>query len=560
MSADDAGDVLICKVCGTENRPGTEFCTKCRSFLEWNAEKVSREPQARTPTGPVPARSGEPEQRLPPLIRIEPSGVTVAPGRKTTLTVTVTNRSEIVDRLVVTHDGPDWATVEPGSVSLWPGRDGTVALTVAPPRRSDVPAGPLALRVRVANEQRPGLEASAEVALQVEAYDEVAASITPRTSSGRRTGRHQVAVANKGNAPWSASVSGSDPDDSLVIDARPPTLAVAPGSTGTSQVAVRAKSTMLRGAEQHRPFTVRLEPPNSAAIALDGAFRQRALLSTLTLVGLAAGIVALVVGGVALAGVWPPVPSSGSVAIVTEVPPTSPPTTPPTDEVTDAPEESATNSPVTAPPSKEPAWLTAEIRFQHSLDVKLGARIGTVTETSEGGFVQHWAMAASYQRPDGSVMTIRGGLFAAYACDLTGVPLADCVDAAKTQAMTDARVEDPGWLLGYPKGNEALDDTGKPFQEFDGGIFTCTPAICAYQLPDLMRKLWEEVGRSQAIGYPVMDPGTVEGWDVVWFENGVIGTQPEGGYVVCQGDRLLTSDSGATDCVGFESQFAEVRP
>ncbi|MEU2837251.1 discoidin domain-containing protein [Streptomyces sp. NPDC007076] len=51
---------MICEACGQNNAPGTQFCTSCRAFLEWEP------PESGTPTAPPAAPAPRPAPVLPP--------------------------------------------------------------------------------------------------------------------------------------------------------------------------------------------------------------------------------------------------------------------------------------------------------------------------------------------------------------------------------------------------------------------------------------------------------------------------------------------------------------
>jgi hypothetical protein len=155
------------------------------------------------------------------LSRADP---TVDPGGQSAITIKIRNAGSIVDRFDVDVVGPSagWARVDPPSLSLFPGVEGTVTITWAPPRASSPRAGvyPFGIRVRPAAD--PSGSTVEEGKITVTPFTSVAADIVPVTSRGSRTGRHQVVVANRGNASSEVAVTAEDPDARLRLMVQPP--------------------------------------------------------------------------------------------------------------------------------------------------------------------------------------------------------------------------------------------------------------------------------------------------------------------------------------------------
>ena len=74
-------------------------------------------------------------------LSLDPAYVSLtAGGSPASVTVNLSNRSDVVDQFVVTVEGAgaDWFDVAPDMVSLFPGEAGKVTVNLHPPRRDSV--------------------------------------------------------------------------------------------------------------------------------------------------------------------------------------------------------------------------------------------------------------------------------------------------------------------------------------------------------------------------------------------------------------------------------------
>lgn len=229
--------------------------------------------------------------------RIDPTTIAVAPGNEATCTVRITNTGDVVDAFYVEVLGAPsaWTAVEPPAVSLFPGAEGTARLTFRPPRSPEVPAGPMPFAVRVQSQDaRLDTSVVEEGTLDVGRFTELAADLLPRTSHGIFAGRHRVHLTNRGNAPTTARLSGSDVEQALDLLFAPATIPVRPGSTAGARVKARCRNLSLTGAPHQWSFKVVAEADDTPPVELQGAMEQRPLLGRWTRRALAVGAIALV--------------------------------------------------------------------------------------------------------------------------------------------------------------------------------------------------------------------------------------------------------------------------
>jgi hypothetical protein len=230
-----------------------------------------------------------------------PQSLAVEPGAEVVVPVRIRNPSSVVDEYSVRVVGePEaWAEVDPPTIALFPNAEAVVNVHVRPPRTPTTMPGVVPFAVIVASSADPAGTIVEEGVLTVGPFHESAAELAPRTSRGRRRGKHELAFDNFGNTPVTAVVSAADKEKALEFRFAPATLAAPPGTAAFAKAEVRARDRLLTGPERMHMFQVLVEAPGAEPLALDGVFVQRALLPRL-LVPLALVVAALAVAWVFL--------------------------------------------------------------------------------------------------------------------------------------------------------------------------------------------------------------------------------------------------------------------
>jgi hypothetical protein len=80
------------------------------------------------------------------------------------------------------------------------------------------------------------------------------AELVPSASQGRKRGKHDVAVDNRGNARLPVSLQAFDEEDFLRFELDPPQLDTSPGTAGFSKLRVKARKGFWLGPVQTHPF------------------------------------------------------------------------------------------------------------------------------------------------------------------------------------------------------------------------------------------------------------------------------------------------------------------
>ncbi|MEV4847668.1 hypothetical protein AB0K20_31220 [Micromonospora matsumotoense] len=228
--------------------------------------------------------------------------VEVSPGSESSCRLEIRNAGPIVESYVIEVLGEPagWASVDPSNVSVYPGSAESVTVRFHPPRSAQVVAGERPFAVRVTPTETPDTQVVPEATVRVLPFMELAPEILPRTSRGRRGGRHEVSVANLGNVPLGLALTGSDPDNRLAVAIRPPQVVVAPGEAASVQVRVRPRRLLWRGHPVTLPFQVGVASDETPPTALDAATVQEPVLPR----GLARVVAALLVLALVGAGLW----------------------------------------------------------------------------------------------------------------------------------------------------------------------------------------------------------------------------------------------------------------
>ncbi|GAA4525434.1 hypothetical protein GCM10023192_06060 [Amycolatopsis samaneae] len=242
----------------------------------------------------------------------------VVPGETGTITVTVFNRTDIVEAYTFEVLGAlaPWATVEPARISLYPGTSGDVVVSLRPPRSPEVPVGQVPVGARVLPAERPEDTVVLEETVVVAPYLDADAELLPQAKAGRRKARYAVRLDNRGNDAAALTVDGVAGSDELALITRPDLLTLPPGQSTESELTVRAHKLMWFGKPATKPFQVRVNrrgeddtaapglspdlppgpPPDlPPAILLDGTFTQRPVFPRwlLALLGLLLALLAL---------------------------------------------------------------------------------------------------------------------------------------------------------------------------------------------------------------------------------------------------------------------------
>ena len=232
-----------------------------------------------------------------------PSAVlTVEPGASAALPFTVRNVASVVDSFTFEVLGPagTWSRVEPAELAMLPGQQKDATLIFAPPRVAQVGAGTYPVGLRVISRNDPSATVVEEGSVELAAFGELTAVVTPQTAQAGSSARVRVRVDNNGNAPRQLALSASDPDELLDFRFERTVLDVPAGSAAEAAFTVAHRRRTVRGAESRHRYQITAAGSDGASVVASGELVQRPQMPA-WVPKAAAGVVGLLVlGGAAL--------------------------------------------------------------------------------------------------------------------------------------------------------------------------------------------------------------------------------------------------------------------
>ncbi|MFJ1798914.1 hypothetical protein [Streptomyces sp. NPDC088180] len=258
---------------------------------------------------------------------LDASSVTVAPGEETTLPLQILNSGRTVEEyhFEVVGTCAAWSAIEPAVLSLYPGDSGTVSLVMRPPREATVLAGETTFGIRVMPTGDRSDTVVPEGRVTVLPFTETTAELVPRGSNGSRSGRHQLAVDNRGNTPVTVRLGAQPGTEQARVVFAAPELRIEPGHAEFAKLRVRPARRMWRGTPVTHAFQVFAapQPPEGeeapAPVLVDGSYQQDPILPRwLPRALLTAALLVLVLVGLWYALLRPAVKSAAREAVTPE--------------------------------------------------------------------------------------------------------------------------------------------------------------------------------------------------------------------------------------------------
>lgn len=237
------------------------------------------------------------------VARLEVDNLVLAAGGQATLPLEIRNTGEFVEeyRLEIVGVPGQWTSIADPEFTLYPGTSTVTTLTVEPPRSSAVPAGEQRFGIKVTPTDHPDEAVVPEAVVEILPFLETTAELVPRTSRGRFSGKHEVAVDNRGNVPVTVFIAVTDPGELLRLDeSAKDALTVAPGQAQFAKVKVTPVERLWRGPTKTIPFTATVSPQDGLPVTLDGSHLQEPIIPP----WLGKALLALLALLVALAAIW----------------------------------------------------------------------------------------------------------------------------------------------------------------------------------------------------------------------------------------------------------------
>jgi len=216
--------------------------------------------------------------------------------------VRVTNTGGTDDEysFVIDREAAQWGWVTPPTLRVPAGGEGSVKVQFRLPKAPKPPAGPFPFTIAVKSVSDASISTVADGIVDVQPFEDLLATLNPKTSQGSGPSHHVVGISNRGNSPVRARLQATDADGKLDFDIEPVTVEAAPGTSAEANVRVSPRHKLGRGTAE-RPFQVVAEIEGHSPLRVDGVLTQEGTGVGRTGVIVAVVVALILVGGVAVA-------------------------------------------------------------------------------------------------------------------------------------------------------------------------------------------------------------------------------------------------------------------
>jgi len=234
-------------------------------------------------------------------IYIENTNITLEPGQRTQINITILNQGPVVDHFRISVNGlpPAWLPSMPPTVQLMPGAQQSVTLALQPPRASSARTGSYPATVAITSQDNPNQTAEVKLNVTLAPYAQFNTEMFPLKVRAGKLAR--LTVQNLGNSPTLFTINWFDRGDELIFS--PPALQVnvPEGQAGTVEFRAQPKQRKWIGGETSHTFTARVTAPKGEPQMQNGEVISRARIPTwvlptlFTLCLIAGAIIAMVI-------------------------------------------------------------------------------------------------------------------------------------------------------------------------------------------------------------------------------------------------------------------------
>jgi Fibronectin type III domain len=249
---------------------------------------------------------------MDPVVILGTDSLAVGPGEQARLPVRIRNQSRRVEsyRVDVVGAAASFARVDPSTVSVLPGREAELNVTFTPPGGAKAPSGIVPFAVRATSEVESRYSAVAEGTLELAGVAGLQMWAANNAASGRWSGRYQLEFANQGNAGARIAINARDPSAAMRVSVEEPLIDLRPGGRTSTKLKAKARYPFLRGSPVNRQLQVDCrnvpfgalppepgmapDPADPGHRTLQLTFQQKPVLTKLTVLLLVLGIGLLV--------------------------------------------------------------------------------------------------------------------------------------------------------------------------------------------------------------------------------------------------------------------------
>jgi hypothetical protein len=211
------------------------------------------------------------------IISTDKDRVTVAPGAKTELNVTIQNLTTLVDDVSVSAAGIDqsWVQVVPSHVPVF--AQGTASVRVIfgpPPDMVKTLAGLYPVKIIATLQEQASQPEETAVELEVQFSGDYRIELGKGTPSSNQEAIFPFKVHNDANAPLNLQCSGEDPQDAFWYKFDPFQFTVPPGGEATSTLSIRTRQAASGGQQVSFTLKTQGEWPITGMSSITAAAKQ----------------------------------------------------------------------------------------------------------------------------------------------------------------------------------------------------------------------------------------------------------------------------------------------
>lgn len=210
-------------------------------------------------------------------ISMVPLTVAIVPDEHQIVQVQVANESSIVEHYQVMVEGlsADWITLSQGDVRLMPNQNASFNFTIGPLPAS-ARAGAYPFRLILQSTADPRLEGYAFGILRVRPAAGFTIDLSP--SRIRNSGQARLQLTNTGNIEQRFSISGSDPEDRVIVHSAESSVRVEAGEEAEVALDVEPVARPFTGKTHILPFAVEVQPDRGVPDSVDGKLEVTPLI------------------------------------------------------------------------------------------------------------------------------------------------------------------------------------------------------------------------------------------------------------------------------------------
>lgn len=203
------------------------------------------------------------------LLSISQHTLSLDPGGTGTTTISIHNRSSIVDQFSLSIEGidSDWFDLSASSVKLFPGDEDTVTLALHPPREATSRAGKYPFTIVAVSVDDPSERATQLGTLEIGAFRAFEGELEPSICEVQKKANFQLTLHNRSNCGQDIRLTAQDEAAGCEFEFDKRKIRVEAGDTVVTRFKVKVKKRPKFDSPKRYMFTVIAEPDENADAA-----------------------------------------------------------------------------------------------------------------------------------------------------------------------------------------------------------------------------------------------------------------------------------------------------